>query len=80
MKKIAIIKLSAMGDIIHAMVALQYIKKHYPKLQIDWFVESAFAEVLKNNPSITNIIKLNLKSIKKDKKEIFNQINLIKSH
>lgn len=80
MKKIAIIKLSAMGDIIHAMVALQYIKKHYPTIQIDWFVESAFAEVLKNNPLIDNIIKLNLKSIKKDKKEIFNQINIIKKY
>ena len=45
--RIAIVKLSAMGDIIHAMVALQYIKKNYPKLQIDWFVESSFSQVLK---------------------------------
>jgi heptosyltransferase-1 len=27
MKKIAIVKLSALGDIVHAMVALQFIKK-----------------------------------------------------
>ncbi|MCG3717221.1 lipopolysaccharide heptosyltransferase I, partial [Aliarcobacter butzleri] len=74
MKRIAIIKLSAMGDIIHAMVALQYIKRQYPNLQIDWFVESAFAPILENNPDINEIIKLDLKSIKKDKKEIINQI------
>ncbi|WP_419673100.1 lipopolysaccharide heptosyltransferase I [Aliarcobacter butzleri] len=80
MKRIAIIKLSAMGDIIHAMVALQYIKKQYPNLQIDWFVESAFAPVLENNPDINQIIKLDLKSIKKDKKEIINQIKLIKKY
>lgn len=80
MKRIAIIKLSAMGDIIHAMVALQYIKKQYPNLQIDWFVESAFAGVLENNPDINEIIKLDLKSIKKDKKEIINQIKLIKKY
>lgn len=80
MKKIAIIKLSAMGDIIHSMLVLQYIKKNYPQLQIDWFVESAFAGVLENNPDISNIIKLNLKSIKKDKKEIFNQIKLLKEY
>ncbi|MCG3661473.1 lipopolysaccharide heptosyltransferase I [Aliarcobacter butzleri] len=80
MKRIAIIKLSAMGDIIHAMVALQYIKKQYPNLQIDWFVESAFTGVLENNPDINEIIKLDLKSIKKDKKEIINQIKLIKKY
>lgn len=80
MKRIAIIKLSAMGDIIHAMVALQYIKKQYPNLQIDWFVESAFAPILENNPDINEIIKLDLKSIKKDKKEIINQIKLIKKY
>ncbi|MFW2599178.1 lipopolysaccharide heptosyltransferase I [Aliarcobacter butzleri] len=80
MKRIAIIKLSAMGDIIHAMVALQYIKKQYPNLKIDWFVESAFTGVLENNPDINEIIKLDLKSIKKDKKEIINQIKLIKKY
>ena len=37
--KIAIVKLSAMGDIIHAMVALQYIKQKQPNIQIDWIVE-----------------------------------------
>lgn len=80
MKRVAIIKLSAMGDIIHAMVALQYIKKQYPNLKIDWFVESIFAEVLENNPHINEIIKLDLKSIKKDKKEIINQIKLVKKY
>jgi len=29
--KIAIVKLSALGDIIHAMVALQFIKQEYPE-------------------------------------------------
>ena len=43
--KIAIVKLSAMGDIIHAMVALQYIKQVNPSLQIDWIVEQGFAKV-----------------------------------
>ncbi|WP_198305484.1 lipopolysaccharide heptosyltransferase I [Arcobacter vandammei] len=80
MNKIAIIKLSAMGDIIHSMVALQFIKKKYPNIQIDWFVESAFAPVLENNPDISNIIRLNLKSIKKSKKEIFNQLSLVKEY
>lgn len=80
MKRIAIIKLSAMGDIIHAMVALQYIKNHFSTLQIDWFVEDSFCGILENNPHINEIIKLSLKSIKKDKKEIFKQLKLVKEY
>ena len=79
MEKIAIIKLSAMGDIIHSMVALEFIKKYYPSIKIDWFVEDAFSQVLEYNPNINKIIKLNLKSIKKLKKNIFSQISFIKA-
>ena len=78
--KIAIVKLSAMGDIIHAMVALQYIKKSDPSLQIDWVVEQAFVKVLEGNPDIDTILPVNLKSIKKDKKALFSQIKLIKEY
>lgn len=79
-QKIAVVKLSAMGDIIHAMVALQFIKKHYPNLRIDWFVESAFSGILENNPHINNIYCVNLKSIKNKKSEIFSQIARIKEY
>ncbi len=79
-KKLAIVKLSAMGDIIHAMVALQYIKKKYPNILIDWFVEESFSQILQNNPHINNIFSVNLKAIKKNKFEIINQIKLIKKY
>ena len=62
--KICIVKLSAMGDIIHAMVALQFIKKQFPNSKIDWIVENGFKGVLENNPHIDNILPVNLKSIK----------------
>ena len=79
-KKIAIVKLSAMGDIIHAMVALQYIKKTNPSLQIDWIVEQSFVSVLEKNPHIDNILPVNLKAIKADKFKIFEQIGLVKEY
>ncbi len=78
--KVAIVKLSAMGDIIHAMVALQYIKKANPSLKIDWIVEQGFAPVLEGNPDIDNILPVNLKAIKKDKFKIFEQIKLVKEY
>jgi len=78
--KIAIVKLSAMGDIIHAMVALQYIKKANPSLEIDWIVEEGFAKVLEGNPHIDTILPVNLKAIKKDKKQFFTQLSTVKKY
>jgi heptosyltransferase I len=78
--KICIVKLSAMGDIIHAMVALEFIKKHLPDSSIDWVVESGFKGVLENNPHIDNILPVNLKSIKTKKSQLFSQIKLVKQY
>jgi heptosyltransferase I len=80
MMKIAIVKLSAMGDIIHAMVALQFIKKKFPHIKIDWFVEEGFFKVLEFNPDIDNVYKVNLKKLKKNKLALFEQIKLIKQY
>ncbi|MGB5866757.1 MAG: lipopolysaccharide heptosyltransferase I [Arcobacteraceae bacterium] len=78
--KICIVKLSAMGDIIHAMVALQFIKKKFPNSIIDWVVEDGFKSVLENNSHIHKILPVNLKNLKKNKLEIFNQIKLLKKY
>jgi len=65
--KIAIVKLSALGDIVHAMIVLQFINKQYPKAEVDWFVEKRFKGVLENNPHINQILQINLKSAKESK-------------
>jgi len=79
-KKIAIIKLSALGDIVHAMLGLQILKKHFPNLQIDWIVEESFAEVLRNNHDIDNILCLNLKRLKKSPSKIFIELKKIRKY
>jgi len=78
--KIAIVKLSAMGDIVHAMVALQFIKQKYPNIQIDWIVEKSFKGVLEDNPDINNILTVELKALKKDKLAIFKEIKKLKNY
>lgn len=80
MNKICIVKLSAMGDIIHAMVALEFIKNRYPDIQIDWIVEECFSSILQDNPHIDNILPINLKSIKKNKSAIFSQFKILKKY
>ena len=65
--KIAIVKLSAFGDIIHAMIVLQFIKKYHQEVMIDWVVEEGFVGVLENNPHINQIHKVNFQKVKQSK-------------
>ncbi len=78
--KIAIVKLSALGDIIHAMVALQFVKKQYPEIVIDWVVEASFKEILANNPDINKIHTVNIKQAKQKKsfKLLFKELKKIR--
>ena len=65
--KIAIVRLSALGDIVHSMVVLQFIKKHYPDSVVDWIVEKRFKGVLESNPHINQIHQISIKSTSKSK-------------
>jgi len=78
--KIAIVRLSALGDIINSAVVLQFIHKNYPKAKIDWITEEVFAPILQNHPFINNIHTVNLKKIKKSKNisELINTISKLK--
>ncbi len=59
--KLAIVKLSALGDIIHASFLPQIIKNNIKNVTIDWFAEERFSEILKLNPYIDKIIPIKLK-------------------
>ncbi len=75
--RLAIVKLSALGDIIHASFLPQFIKNYTKGITIDWFIDERFEEILQYNPYIDNIISLKLKQNKKLKeiKKIFSYKN-----
>ena len=53
--RVLIVKMSALGDIIHALPVLDYLHKVAPGIEIDWVVEEPFREVLEGNPLISRI-------------------------
>ena len=65
--RIAIVRLSALGDIVNTAVVLQIIHNYYPNTLIHWYVEEAFAPILKDHPLIDEVIAIPLKKIKKQK-------------
>lgn len=58
---IAIIKLSSLGDIIHACPSIALIKKYVKNAHISWFADVRFGEVLKHCALIDELILLSLK-------------------
>ncbi|MDC1065948.1 lipopolysaccharide heptosyltransferase I [Candidatus Pseudothioglobus singularis] len=65
--KIAIVKLSALGDIVHTMVVLQFIKKFNNEILIDWFVDENYKELLDSNPHINQVHSVSIRQAKKNK-------------
>ncbi|GAA7204848.1 lipopolysaccharide heptosyltransferase I [Helicobacter pylori] len=60
--KIAIVRLSALGDIIVSAVFLAVIKECLPNAQIEWFVDERFGTILEHSPYIDKLHPIALKS------------------
>ena len=65
--RIAIVKLSSLGDIIHAMIVLQFIKNFNQEISIDWIIEESYKDLLKAHPAISKVHSINIKKAKKKK-------------
>lgn len=64
MKNILIVKLSAIGDVIHAMPVAHAIKETYPEAHITWVVEPPAYDLLAMNPDVDEIILFKKKEFK----------------
>jgi lipopolysaccharide heptosyltransferase I len=62
--KILIIKLGAIGDIIHTLPALSAIRRRFPDAEISWIAEQRSAEILRDNPLINNLIEVDTRSMR----------------
>ncbi|AFH99016.1 lipopolysaccharide heptosyltransferase-1 [Helicobacter pylori Shi169] len=60
--KIAIVRLSALGDIIVSAVFLALIKECFTNAQIEWFVDERFGAILEHSPYIDKLHPIALKS------------------
>ena len=56
MKNILVVKLSAIGDVIHALPVSYAIKERFPKAHLTWVVEKPAYPILEDNPYIDDII------------------------
>jgi len=60
--KILIVKVSALGDIVHALPVLAWIRSAVPAARIDWLVEESFASLLEGHPLVHRVVRLRTKA------------------
>jgi heptosyltransferase-1 len=63
--KILIVKLSSLGDVVHAMPAVRDIARAYPNAQIDWVVERGFAPLVRRCKGVHRVIASDLRAWRK---------------
>lgn len=56
-QKFLAIRLSSIGDIVHALPAVSALAETYPQAEITWAVESRYALLLEGNPGVRRLLR-----------------------
>jgi heptosyltransferase-1 len=62
---ILFVKLSSLGDVVHAMPAVQDLRSALPEARIDWVVERAFAPLVQRCEGVQRVIPCELRKWRK---------------
>lgn len=63
--KVLIVKVSALGDVVHALPVLAYLHQVNPEVKVDWLVEKSFAPLLEGHPLLHRVVALDTKGWRK---------------
>jgi len=63
-RNIVVIRLGAMGDIMHALPAVATLKASFPDCHLTWVVDEKWPALLQDNPYIDEISVVNRKSLR----------------
>lgn len=63
--KILFVKLSSIGDVVHALPALAAVRRALPRAEIAWVVERRSAEILRDNPLVNTLIEVDTKGLRR---------------
>jgi heptosyltransferase-1 len=57
---ILVVRLGAMGDVLHTLPAVSTLKHSFPRAHITWAIEPQWAPLLRDNPAVDRVIPLDL--------------------
>ncbi|WP_153099637.1 lipopolysaccharide heptosyltransferase I [Paraburkholderia hayleyella] len=65
MKRVLVVKVTSLGDVIQAQPVVADIQRAFPGVKVDWAVDEAFAEVTQWNQGIDRVLCAPLRRFKK---------------
>ncbi len=60
--RLLILRLSSLGDILHALPAAASLRATFPEARIDWVVEEHWKDLIEFNPDLSNVIPVSTKA------------------
>jgi heptosyltransferase-1 len=60
--RVLVVKASALGDVVHALPVLAWLKNADPRMEIDWLVEESFATLLDGHPLLRRVHRIATRS------------------
>ncbi len=84
MKRILIVKVTSLGDIVETLPVVADLRRAFPSAQVDWAADAAFANIIRWNPSVSRVLSAPLRKFKKarnwnDLKEIAGSIGELRA-
>ncbi len=56
--RVAILKLSSLGDVVHALPVASALRRHFPDSHLTWVVEARVAALLADHPDLDSVISV----------------------
>jgi len=64
--KILIVKMSAIGDVLHTLPVIAYLQTRFPSAEIDWVVEKSSFDLLVSHPNLHRVFLADIKEWRKN--------------
>ena len=80
--RIALIKSSSMGDVIHALPVVSDVMTAYPGTEIDWIVEEAFGDLVRLHPQVRQTVAVAIRRWRRTPfaRPVWAQIGALRGH
>jgi heptosyltransferase I len=58
LRSVVLVKLSSIGDVVHALPVAMALRRRYPRLRITWVVEPPAAPLIEHHPAVDRVVRL----------------------
>ena len=55
-RRILLVKLSALGDVVHALPVAATLQRRYPNIALDWLVEEEAEDLVRGHPALSEVV------------------------